>query len=322
MMLTTDEPTQLATCHGQSPPPLEYGHSPWRESSQIAATLYNRGCKLWTRDDLRDIERQIEQSVNRMVFSVRSINGTVIQISNLNFGQDNPIWKPFVKYQEYWRLVKMQPDGPSETYLCPYLVDWSNSTARAFRGIIKNPSSIFENSRLAWNVSKSCELLKSHLEQHLTTRQVTKVVCFGLGDVCRKPPEWLRRQMTSDEDDLDSSIVSPNMVQHLIAVTMAEVCRNHTGSRVQLLAQDPDYAPEAEEILRQNGFSIVGRYGAAGFAEIDDATIVYSVFVEAPLKQIIADIARPAMIISTGFGVFNDHELSLLLYLPMFSSLL
>ncbi|EMT67895.1 hypothetical protein FOC4_g10000151 [Fusarium odoratissimum] len=310
MMPINDESIPLAPWHGQTPTLLEYGHSPWRESSQIAATFYDRGYKLWTKDDLRDIERQIEQSVNQMVFSVRSINGTLIQIRNLNFEKDNPIWKPFVKYQEYWRLVKTQPDGPPETYLCSYLPEWSNSTVRAFRGIVKDPISIFERNRHIWNGSESCKLLKSCLQQHLTTRQVTKVACFGLGDVCRKPPEWLRRQITSDEDELDASIVSPNMLQHLIAVTIVEVCREHTRSSVELLAQDPDYTRETEDILKQNGFSIVGRHGAGGFAEIDDTTIVFSVFVEAPLKQIIADIARPTMIISTGFEVFNDHELS------------
>lgn len=173
---------------------------------------------------------------------------------------------------------------------------------------MKDPISIFERNRHIWNGSESCKLLKSCLQQHLTTRQVTKVACFGLGDVCRKPPEWLRRQITSDEDELDASIVSPNMLQHLIAVTIVEVCREHTRSSVELLAQDPDYTRETEDILKQNGFSIVGRHGAGGFAEIDDTTIVFSVFVEAPLKQIIADIARPTMIISTGFEVFNDHE--------------
>ncbi|KAF5690072.1 hypothetical protein FDENT_4102 [Fusarium denticulatum] len=311
-MPMTDEPMPLPTHHGHNQPLLEYGCSPWRESSQVAATLYDEGRKLWTREDLRDIEKQIEQSIDQRVFSVRSMTGDVLHIRNLNFGKANPIWKPFVKYQEYWRLVKTQPEGPTETYLCPYLVEWSNSTARAFRGTIENHVSMFESNRRIWNTSASCQLLKSHLQQHLTTRQVNKVVCFGLGDLCRKPPEWLRRQMASDEDELDSSVVTPNMVQHLIAATIAEACHNLTGSNVELLAQDPDYTRETETILKQNGFSIVGRHGAGGFAEIDQTTIVYSVFVEAPLKQIIADIARPTMIISTGFNVFNDHELSLI----------
>jgi hypothetical protein len=98
------------------------------------------------------------------------------------------------------------------------------------------------------------------------------------------------------------------MVQHSIALTIAEICRSRIGNEVQLLAQDPDYTEEAKDILKANGFSIVGEFGAGGFAEVDDDSVVFSVFVEAPLKQIIADIARPVLIISTGFDVFNDSE--------------
>ncbi|GAB0134194.1 hypothetical protein EsDP_00002575 [Epichloe bromicola] len=44
------------------------------------------------------------------------------------------------------------------------------------------------------------------------------------------------------------------------------------------------------------------------FAEINDDTVVFSVGVEAPLKQIIADLARPLLVVSTGFSAFNDSE--------------
>jgi hypothetical protein len=72
-----------------------------------------------------------------------------------------------------------------------------------------------------------------------------------------------------------------------------------------LLAQDPDYTEQAQEILKGNGFSLVGRFGAGGFAEIDDNSVAFSAFVEAPLKQIIADIARPLLIILRSLGTAN-----------------
>ncbi|KAF4332979.1 hypothetical protein FBEOM_13214 [Fusarium beomiforme] len=291
-------------------PVLNYGCSVWRRSSQIAANLYNQGCKLWTKNDLQDIEQQIAQSVYRKTFTVRAIDGSIISIENLNFGEQQPIWKPYVKYQEYWQLVKMQPSGPPETYHCSYLVEWSNQSARAFRSIILNPNSVFEENRISWIQSQSCKLLESQLRGHLGAKKVTKIICCGLGDMCRQPPEWMKRHMASSTDEMDLSIVRPSMIQHLIALTMAQVFRTDNGNEVQLLAQDPDYTEETKEILEKNGFSIVGQSGAGGFAEIDDDSVVFSVFVEAPLKQIIADIARPVVVISTEFEVFNDHELS------------
>jgi hypothetical protein len=173
---------------------------------------------------------------------------------------------------------------------------------------VENSNLAFEENMLIWKKSTSCKLLRSQFEEMLITKKVTKIVCFGLGDICRKPPEWLRRQTSSGEHELETSFVRARMVQHSIALTLAEICLHNTGNKVQLLAQDPDYTEQAKEILEGHGFSIVGQFGAGGFAEIDDNSLVFSVFVEAPLKQIIADIARPLLIISTAFEVFNDSE--------------
>ncbi|OQE47576.1 hypothetical protein PENCOP_c001G08203 [Penicillium coprophilum] len=64
-------------------------------------------------------------------------------------------------------------------------------------------------------------------------------------------------------------------------------------------------------ILKEKEFKIGGPHGAGGFAEIDEESIVISPFAAAPVKQIIADLARPILIIFTGFDVFNGNEKSL-----------
>lgn len=212
--------------------------------------------------------------------------------------------QPRVKYHDYWRLVKERPEVPPEMYLCSYLVDWVNTTAREFRGTVVGADLAFEETLAVWNNSSSCTLLKSQLEKLVKERTVTKVVCFGLGDICCRPPEWWMRGSSLDKKTAEASFVHNSMMQHSMALTMAEAC----GHDTQLLAQDPGYTENAKDILKGKGFSIVGQFGAGGFAELDDNSVVFSVFVEAPLKQIIADIARPQMVITTGFDVFNDSE--------------
>ncbi|KAJ5172390.1 hypothetical protein N7492_004983 [Penicillium capsulatum] len=91
-----------------------------------------------------------------------------------------------------------------------------------------------------------------------------------------------------------------------MARTIAELCRDN--ETVPLLAQDPEYTEVTKEILTKKGSQIVGPHGAGGFAEIDEESIVITAFAAAPVKQIIADLGRPLLIISTGFGVFNEHE--------------
>lgn len=203
-------------------------------------------------------------------------------------------------------MVKMQPEGPPETYHCSYLVEWINISARRFRGIIENSRLAFKETRLAWNQSITCRLLESQLEGLFTARKITKVICFGLGDMCRKPPEWCMRQTGSSSHEVEAEFSRSSLFQHSIALTIRQACRNITGHEVQLLAQDPDYTDEAKNILQDGGFALVGEFGAGGFAEVDDDSVVLSAFIEAPLKQIIADIARPVLIVSTAFEAFND----------------
>jgi hypothetical protein len=82
----------MVSSENQELNPLEYGCSKWRRSSQIASNLFNDGSKLWTKNDLRDIEQQLAQSNNRKIFTVRSIDGTVVSIKNHMFGERLPIW--------------------------------------------------------------------------------------------------------------------------------------------------------------------------------------------------------------------------------------
>lgn len=93
------------------------------------------------------------------------------------------------------------------------------------------------------------------------------------------------------------------MIQHSMALTIAQLCRGN--ETLPLIAQDPDYTEVAEDVLTKKEFKIVGTHGAGGFAEIDEDSIIISPFTAAPIKLIIADLARPVLIISTGFDVFN-----------------
>lgn len=96
--------------------------------------------------------------------------------------------------------------------------------------------------------------------------------------------------MTSEGKELEASFFQDSMIHHSIASTIAGVSGNH----MQLLAQDPEYTDQAKDILQEAGFSIVGQFGAGGFVEVDDSSVVFSVFREAHLKQVIEDIAPHA----------------------------
>jgi len=71
---------------------LDYGCSSWIISSQRAADLYDSGVKLWRKEDLVDIERQLAESISMEKFTVRRIDGSNVYIKNPMFKVQTPIW--------------------------------------------------------------------------------------------------------------------------------------------------------------------------------------------------------------------------------------
>ncbi|KAG6366099.1 hypothetical protein INS49_000275 [Diaporthe citri] len=64
---------------------------------------------------------------------------------------------------------------------------------------------------------------------------------------------------------------------------------------IQCYAQDPIYTPVDEQVLCEAGFTVVHDPGA--FLEVDEASVVMAISADIPIRQIIADIARPAIMI-------------------------
>ncbi|OBT85207.1 hypothetical protein VE02_05658 [Pseudogymnoascus sp. 03VT05] len=86
-------------------------------------------------------------------------------------------------------------------------------------------------------------------------------------------------------------------------------CAEPSDREIRLLTQDPGYCDETKGLIKDLGFEVVGGYGAGGFAEVDDETVVFSPFPRAPVKQVIADLARPLVFITlTGTTVWNARR--------------
>lgn len=260
---------------------LDYGCSPWRTSRQRAADLYECHVKFWTAKDMEDIEQQLARSVTEEKFTVRRIDGSVVHIKNPTFGVKDSIWKPVVQFHDYWCLIGRHPpddDHLPETYLCSYLVEWENKKVHADKASFKNVEALFEVNQKRWAASVACDEFKSSFRKSLRGKTVTKIICFALGDL--------------------STYYKDSPTQHAVALTMAEIARDGK-QKIRLLAQDPGYTDISKAFLKRSGrdFEIVGEHGAGGFAEVDEQSVVFSAFPLAPVRQVIADIAHPAILI-------------------------
>ncbi|KAI2140210.1 hypothetical protein LOZ52_002370 [Ophidiomyces ophidiicola] len=286
---------------------LDYGCSEWRASSQRVADFYNDGVKLWKKKDFTDIEQQLAQTLTIEKFAVRRIDGSIVYIKNPMFGVQKPIWTPVVMFQEYWRLVFSQPNGPPEAYTCTYLIDWKNTTIRDFDGPFDRIQTLFENFQAKWRSSTVCDAFTSQfckfLDGNGNPKKITKIICFGLGDLHVKPWHWWSEENNrkpENERRAETIFIEGALIHHAMALTIANVARSYAEDEnigIKLLTQDPAYTNESKIFLRDIGFELVGEYGAGGFAELDDKSIVFSAFASAPIQQIIADLARPVMVI-------------------------
>jgi hypothetical protein len=91
--------------------------------------------------------------------------------------------------------------------------------------------------------------------------------------------------------------------QHILALAIrdiltnndAENTQNENTDQIKCYAQDPAYTLIDELILHEAGFTVLDDPRA--FLEVDEASIVIAISPDIPIKQIIADIARPAILI-------------------------
>ena len=71
-----------------------------------------------------------------------------------------------------------------------------------------------------------------------------------------------------------------------------------SGSEIRCYAQDPIYTSIDKQVLRDVGITVVDN--PKGFLEVDEASVVFCSYPNIPIRQVVADIARPALIIWNG----------------------
>ncbi|KAK3898364.1 hypothetical protein C8A05DRAFT_47291 [Staphylotrichum tortipilum] len=97
--------------------------------------------------------------------------------------------------------------------------------------------------------------------------------------------------------------ITRSMAQHALALAVRDFLANGdmTGANgegaggIKCYAQDPIYTPIDEQVLSEAGFTVVDDPRA--FLEVDEASVIIAMNSDIPVRQIIADLARPAIMI-------------------------
>ena len=151
----------------------------------------------------------------------------------------------------------------------------------------------FETIRNSWKASETCTRLKFIISSALPN--VNKIVGFALGELSREPRspvEMLHRR---------------SAYQHALLLTLqdhfGEINPQQTG--ITSYAQDPAYNDIDKMLLRDHGVTVVD--DPEGFLHADNSSAVISIRPDAPIKAVISDLARPALIIWNKVGEWNPQ---------------
>ncbi|KAK7425969.1 hypothetical protein QQZ08_007551 [Neonectria magnoliae] len=240
--------------------------------------LYNSGVPLFSLAQLKDVDDQISSHPESV--TITGINGAPYVYETITPANKDD-GKPSHVYAEFNSIQRLTNSG--EPYVLPHMVYSPISIlATTFRskavGDVEDVRAIFTKHWKAWESSETCRLLEATLASATLPKSITKIVCFALGPLARL--DWEPRR---------------SHTQHAAALTLARILKSRTGHDVQCYSQEPLYTDACRQILNDNGIIVLD--GVKGFIELDSSTLVFTVRAGVPVKQITADVAKPAVMI-------------------------
>ncbi len=167
----------------------------------------------------------------------------------------------------------------------PVSIAYSNAT-KPSGWPLADLEAAFRAHQATWRQSAECDTLVRILTTTPAAASIRKIVCFGLGR--------LDDRAQTTHEALAASVQSA-ATQHAAALTMAEALTGNAGEVVRCYAQDPAYADVEKALLATLGITVLE--DPKGFLEVDEHTLVFSVSPNVPVRQIVADVSRPAAMV-------------------------
>ncbi|KAK3904515.1 hypothetical protein C8A05DRAFT_13611 [Staphylotrichum tortipilum] len=140
---------------------------------------------------------------------------------------------------------------------------------------------VLQQEKAKWDASAACCELVASLQGVADAGRlphVDKVVAFA----CHRPSVVERAERVAAE--------------HALVLSIRDFfTRNSPTTTVRCYTQDPVYEDIDREVLEELGMIVLDH--PRGFLEVDESTAVFSLAPEIAIRQIVADIARPALMI-------------------------
>ena len=145
----------------------------------------------------------------------------------------------------------------------------------------------FKKARSEWDSSKLCQFLKSKLDL-IAAPRTSNVVAFSCGSMSG----W-------------EGVNRRSAYQHAMILTLRDwVSRRESLPNVDCLAQDPVYQDNDRSVLRKAGINVVESTHtletAKAFLKVEDTSVVVSISAGTPVRGVVMDIAKPAVLVWDG----------------------
>lgn len=139
----------------------------------------------------------------------------------------------------------------------------------------------FATMRNTWEASERCKQLRSIFISIKTLCGIRKIVGFGCAPMAYSCQEQNTRRAA---------------FQHALILTLWDILgKKANPNQIRCFVQDPAYTEIDKSVLEGYGITVLD--DPKGFLEVDDSAAVISCAPDVPVKQIISDLAQPAMMI-------------------------
>ncbi|KAI0438703.1 hypothetical protein F4803DRAFT_83118 [Xylaria telfairii] len=236
---------------------------------------------LFTREILTDIEASLAE--NAEYIELKNAAGKTFRSKNLYRGIRGALSpgekerRNIVGFHDERNLKLLDAKGKAGQFFPVY-----NATT-VFQGATKteaNTRKTFAQITQVFEASNEAAAITELIHTQLSGCAVNKVIAFGLGRIGNERPG-----------------PSQTFYEHVAAKVVWKAVKDVSSTpNIALLVQEPLYTDVCKKVLREFGFNVVGGFGALGFTLIDDDTVVLGHHPSFPLREIISDIARPALI--------------------------
>ncbi|CEL09655.1 hypothetical protein ASPCAL12788 [Aspergillus calidoustus] len=272
--------------------------TPAQAQSQIDEWLH-MGKPLFPRDAIQAIHDQLRDPIARgdeilvkaldgatMAFEVRT--GDIKESEQ----QRETIGKPSIRYICYESLRSGQELSSRRPHLvyCPMIIRHEATTSNLMTGgalqtiprrSIDDIYYVFNTALHLWEESDTWIQIKATLLSTQATTIVKKIIAFACGTM-------------SHPDDIPGASYN-SIFQHAFLVTLQRLLQQEANGQIACAVQDPAYTDADRAVLETYGIRVLD--DPEGFLEVDDRSLVLSCSPNVPVKQIVVDVAKPAVVI-------------------------